>query len=413
MPRRLSSLLTFFWKFIFPAFWFAGSGLITALSFAESQGFSHRDAWASLISWPLGCLLCLVMQTFRLKRVRMDGEFLYHSNYLREAKVPLCDVRSVGVLTVPVPLTKRLGELALKPFVVVEFQGQTPFGNRIVFMARGVVVVPEPWTHPVVGEIRQAVDRALLASAAPKEFAPCDLGRAREAALEAKARALVPPPRPSKPTLRLQERFLRRYELLWHLFGFPGVFFLVGLGFAVPGARAASINFAGTRTLGAGVSAAILIGFSLYLGAYFVVALWFWPLASARLVPYFEKPLNSTAREAFKRGFALVQEFDRLERQASQLGVMPLSTFGFGDDMLGQAVVWHTADGGLRTVRALVASSQQEALDPNLLEDLQALELALEKAEAAAVRFSFVVRLGSDKNGIQNAELCQRKGSFW
>lgn len=413
MPRRLSSVLTLFWKFIFPAFWFSGAGLITLLAFTESQGFTHRDKWSSLVSWPLGCLLCFVMQTFRLKRVCMDGESLYLSNYLRKTKVPLCDVSSVGVLAVRVPWTKGRGELALKPFVVVEFQRETPFGNRIVFMARGVVVPPEPWTHPVVREIRQAADHALFGSTTREVSAARDLGRAREAALAAKARALVPPPRPSKPTLRLQERFLRRYGLLWHLFGFPGVFFLVGLGLAVPGARAASINFAGTRTLGAGVSAAILIGFSVYLGAYFVVVLWFWPLASARLVPYFEKPLNSTAREAFKRGFALVREFDGLERRASQLGVTPLSAFGFGDDMLGQAVVWHTADDGLKTARALVASFQQEGHDSNLLEDLQALEAALEEAEAAAVRFSFVVRLGSDANGVQNAELCQRKGAFW
>lgn len=54
----------------------------------------------------------------------MDGEFLYLSNYLSEAKVPLRDVRNVGVLTVPVPLTKGLEELALKPFVVAEFQGR-------------------------------------------------------------------------------------------------------------------------------------------------------------------------------------------------------------------------------------------------------------------------------------------------
>lgn len=414
MPRRLSSVLTFFWKFIFPAFWFSGAGLITLLAFTESQGFTHRDRWSSLVSWAFGCLLCFVMQSFRLKRVRIDGEFLYVSNYLKEAKVPLRDVSSVGVLTVRVPWTKGLGELALKPFVVLEFQGQTPFGNRIVFMARGVVVVPEAWTHPVVKEIRQAVDRALLGSTVPEASAPRDLGRAREAALEAKDRALVPPPGTSKPTLWLQVRYLRRYELLWHLFGFPGLFFLVGLGFAVPGARAATINFiADGRTLAPGASAAILIGFSLYLGGYFVGVLWFWLLASARLVPYFERPLNSRTKEAFKRGFALAKKFEGLERRASQLGVAPLSAFGFGDDMLGQAVVWHAADAGLRTVRALVASCQQDALDPKLLEDLQAVEAALEKAEAAAVRFSFVLRLGSDANGPQNAELCQRKGAFW
>lgn len=413
MLRRLSSVLTLFWKFIFPALWFAGSGLITLLSFTESQGFTRRDGWVSLACWPFGFFLCFILQSFRLKRVRIDGDFLYLSNYLRQAEVPLCDVWSVGLLTVRLPFTEGLGELALKPFVVVEFQGQTPFGNRIVFMARGVTVPPEQWTHPVVSEIRQAVDRALLGSATTEQFAPRDLGRAREAALEARARLSVPPTTPSKPTLRLQERYLRRHGLLLHFFTFPGLFFLVGLALAVPGARAATVNFfAEGRTLATGASAAVLIGFALFLGSYFVGCLIFWPFARTRLVPYFEQSLNSTTQKAFQQGFALAKEFDGLERRASQLGVTPLSAFGFGDDMLGQVVVWHDASDGLETLRALVASSRQRTLDPNLLEDLQTLEAALEKAEVAAVRFSFVVRLGSE-NGIQNVELCQRKGSFW
>jgi hypothetical protein len=86
--------------------------------------------------------------------------------------------------------------------------------------------------------------------------------------------------------------------------------------------------------------------------------------------------------------------------------------FGFGDDMLEQVVVWHTAESGLKTVRALVSSSHREALDPNLLEDLHAFEAVLERAEAAAVRFAVVVRIGAD-NWISHAEMYQRDGSFW
>jgi hypothetical protein len=325
---------------------------------------------------------------------------------------------------------------------VIEFQGQTLFGNRIVFIARDVAVSSGPWTHPVVSEIRQAVDQALLAygSAAQEESAVRDLGRAREQALLAKLQLLVPDTSwgtwRSKPTLRLQVRYVRRYGLLWGLVGFPGAFLLMGLVLAVAGAVPTSMNFANSRTVAAGVSAAILIGFTMFLAAYFVQVLRLWLTAPARLVPYFERcldaetwgafkktvktwdfgvssePLNAAMWEAFKRGFALARGFDVLERRASQLGVAPLSAFGFGDDMLGQVVVWHTADAGLKTVRTLVASSQQEALDPNLLEDLQVLEAVLERAEVAAVRFAMVVRICSDK-WILHAEMCQRKGSFW
>jgi hypothetical protein len=75
-------------------------------------------------------------------------------------------------------------------------------------------------------------------------------------------------------------------------------------------------------------------------------------------------------------------------------------------------VVWHAPDSGLKTVRALAASSQQEALDPKLLEDLRALEAVLAKAEAADVRFAVVVRIGAD-DLISPHEMDCRKGSFW
>jgi hypothetical protein len=109
----------------------------------------------------------------------------------------------------------------------------------------------------------------------------------------------------------------------------------------------------------------------------------------------------------------MAQGFDALESRASQQGVAPLSAFGFGDDILGQVVVWHPADSGLKTVRALVASSHGAALvNPKLLEDLQATEAALERAEAAAVRFAVVVRIGAD-DWISPHEMDCRKGSFW
>lgn len=429
--RTLSSNLTFFWKFIFPVLWFAGSGYATFAAFTAGHGVAQNDKWFSLASWPLGCFVCFCLQVFRLKRVRMDGEFLDISNYVTEAKVPLRDVRMVSVLTIRSSSARGTSEMVLKPFAVVEFQGQTPFGKRVVFMARGITVVSEPWTHPVISELRQAVDRALTTT--PGESAPRDLGRAWEEARRKEARRRT---RPGKPTLPLQERYLRRSRLLWHLFGIPGAGFLVGLVFAMQGAGAASINFAKAQTVGAGVSAAVLIGISLFLVAYFVQVLRFWLSAPARLVPYFERPLGGTKWGAFKktigtldfkvssepldtatwgafrRGFALAHGLDVLERRASQLGVTPLSAFGFGDDVLGQIVVWHSASAGLQTVRALIASSHREALGLNLLEDLHALEVALQMAEAAALRFAIVVRIGSDE-WIHHSEMSQRDGSFW
>jgi hypothetical protein len=408
MPRTLSSNWTFFWKFILPGLLFSGLGFSTLLAFTESQGFPHRgDKWVLLAGWPVTFLYLFLFM--RAKRVRMDSEFLCISNYLTEAKIPLGEVWAVNVMALRLSSARGTSELMLRPFTVVEFQGRTRFGKRIVFMARGPAVPPEPWTHPVVTEIRAAVDQALLGSTRPEDFVPCDLGRAREAESRANFTRL---PAPSKPTLQSQVRYMRRYFLLLGFFAFPGLFFLVGLVIAVAGARAATINFfAEGRTLGTGASAAILIAFTLYLGAYFVAVLSSY-FAPARVVPYFERSLDFKMQGAFKNGFALAKGFDVLERRASELGVTPLSAFGFGDDMLGQLLVWHSTETGLKTVQALVASSHNEALDAKLLEDLQAVEAALERAAAKAVRFTLVVRIGADK-WISGAEMFQRKGSFW
>lgn len=440
MPRALSSNLTFFWKFIFPAFCIPGVGILTLLAFTHRQWFAPREKWFYLVSWPVACFCCLFLPLLRLKRVRTDGEFLHISNYLTETKVSLREVRSVGVWS-PRRLNKKVEEVPTKPFAVVEFQEPTRFGRQIVFMARDVPHSAGPWTHPVVTELRQAVDKALLDSPTTGESTPRDLGRAREEANNAEAKRLVPGgawgSRRSKPTLDLQERYLRSSGLLWKLFGIPGGGLLLGLVLALAGLRAAVINFlAKTETLASEISTAILLGFTLLLGAYFIKVLRFWLTAPARLVLYFERPLEAKTRlhfkktvaigdlkagsepletttwDAFKRGFALVKGFDVLERRASHLGVPPLSAFGFGDDLLGQIAVWHNAADGLKTVQTLLASSRQQALDLNLLQDLEALAAVLAKAETATVRFAVVVRIGTDE-WISHAEMDQRKGSFW
>jgi hypothetical protein len=82
MPRTLCSNLTFFWKVIFPVLWIPGLGLHILLAFTGHHWFlfTPREKWFFLALWPLGCIYYFSLPIIRLKRVRMDGEFLYISN---------------------------------------------------------------------------------------------------------------------------------------------------------------------------------------------------------------------------------------------------------------------------------------------------------------------------------------------
>ena len=93
-------------------------------------------------------IFLVVLQGLPLKRVRMDDESLYISNYLREIRMPLSGMAHVSEL-----LGWRQGNR-----VTITFRNDTPFGRTITFMP------PISWAHsswtgrgtfdPIVGELR-------------------------------------------------------------------------------------------------------------------------------------------------------------------------------------------------------------------------------------------------------------------
>jgi|HubBroStandDraft_6_1064221.scaffolds.fasta_scaffold07786_7 hypothetical protein len=105
-------------------------------------------------AWQLLVLFCIVAalltflvawQGLQLKRVRMDDEALYISNYFREIRVPLGNMEHVSEF-----LGLRQGNR-----VTITLRDDTPFGRKIVFLPfsssrRGKV-------DPVVGELRARI----------------------------------------------------------------------------------------------------------------------------------------------------------------------------------------------------------------------------------------------------------------
>lgn len=132
--RRISSLWTAPLKWGFPVVWCGGWGYGTIqllvhpdkVAYDGVVGGAPPDAgiWMVLL-WIAGTTFAAAF-AWGFKRVRVDRDFLYVSNYLREVKVPLREVADVYHPTMSRPIS-----------VAVELEGPTPFGRRIRFMARG------------------------------------------------------------------------------------------------------------------------------------------------------------------------------------------------------------------------------------------------------------------------------------
>ena len=148
---RLSARQTFYCKVILPVFWLGLFAAMTTVMFVAPERL--RPPPPTWMKWQLAAFTLLGAAAFGrfllpLKRVRMDDEALWVSNYLREVRVPLADVRDVTASA----------WVSGRP-VTVHLWRDCAFGARIVFLP-----VLHAWRwwgeHPVVDELRAAVARA-------------------------------------------------------------------------------------------------------------------------------------------------------------------------------------------------------------------------------------------------------------
>ena len=122
---------------------------------------------------------------------------------------------------------------------------------------------------------------------------------------------------------------------------------------------------------------------------------------TARVMPYFRRHVGEI--NTFLAGEALARHLPFLDDLAAHSEVPPLSTFGFADDLNGEILTWHNPTVGLRTVlrmQHILQESAEDGLDrPAILEDLQKLEHALERAEAQDIPFCLLFRHGNTTSG--------------
>ena len=122
-PQSLSSVLTFFLKFVMPSLWIVlfGQGVCRA---AFGDGRPAVSVAVLLLAWVAGTAL-LWFSGMRLKRVRRVGSMLRISNYVHEITLPLSAIDYVA----------ENRWIRGRP-ITVHFDRETRFGTRIVFMPK-------------------------------------------------------------------------------------------------------------------------------------------------------------------------------------------------------------------------------------------------------------------------------------
>jgi hypothetical protein len=152
MRRQISSAQTFLMKVVFPLLWIGSFSVVTFLLFTDrlqDKGTPVPAAlkWVFLVATIIGSVV-IARLCVGLKRVELDDQMLYASNFRDEIAVPLRDV------------TEVTENRWVNPHrVTLHLARDTEFGDRIMFMP--TVRWFERWTsHPIVAELRTAVAQA-------------------------------------------------------------------------------------------------------------------------------------------------------------------------------------------------------------------------------------------------------------
>jgi hypothetical protein len=152
--ETVSSSLTLPTKVMLPVLWVGFFVLLPILVLTGELVWEPGDAVSGMqiLFFILGGVtsgVFLLRFGLRLKRVQMDARSLYVSNFLREAVIPLREVRYV----------KESGWGSIRP-VTISLVGDSEFGRTIVLLPKLMNLLPFSH-HPVVAELRVAVDHAL------------------------------------------------------------------------------------------------------------------------------------------------------------------------------------------------------------------------------------------------------------
>ena len=136
---RLSTSLTFFWKFIFPIIFICGFLTLLIKGYVEEE-LDLLPVFVAIF------ILIVVLYVFfgRTKNVTMDDQCLYVDNFFKTAKIPLSNIKSVSHL------------IMYPRFIFIVFKEKSEFGKRIIFIGYTEFFLFYS-THPAVHKLKSKI----------------------------------------------------------------------------------------------------------------------------------------------------------------------------------------------------------------------------------------------------------------
>lgn len=135
---KLSTSLTFFWKYIFTGIWFVIFGKATIAAFL----YSRPEAFIMLIAFIFGSGL-LYYAFMRAKFVSIDRTYLHVSDFRQTIKIPIKNIKHVSenIMFSPRP-------------IFIDFHKETEFGYQIMFIGYNRFFLFLA-SHPALIELKQ------------------------------------------------------------------------------------------------------------------------------------------------------------------------------------------------------------------------------------------------------------------
>jgi hypothetical protein len=130
----------------------------------------------------------------------------------------------------------------------------------------------------------------------------------------------------------------------------------------------------------------------------------------ANVIPYFSKSAPRVeGPTTFMSGSAIARHCLTLDEMAEIASFVPLSHFGFADDIQGETLTWHKASDGLQSVCGLIALLRADDFPAahQIIDELQLIAEKLREAEKADAPFCFLLWHGK---GISLYEMDLRQG---
>ena len=149
MPTvRLSSSLTFFYKFVLPTVWLAGFTGATILLWLDSKPESHAMAVPFTVATLLGALAFLAF-CVPLKRVIAGDDGIDIDNFLKNIHVPYSQITGV-----------KQNKLINTNITTIWLATDSPFGQKVIFMPTVRFTFAVWRDHPAVTFLRERVAAA-------------------------------------------------------------------------------------------------------------------------------------------------------------------------------------------------------------------------------------------------------------